>query len=521
MTDLAAQTRPALTTRRLRTAAVPYCLYLLLVSAFWLPYSRQLNADGVSYLSIASEYAAGHWQTAVNTYWSPLFSWLLAAGIASNAPPSVFTRLLLIASGFAGLIGLERLLAGFALDRAIVQGVMITAAPMFCYFALHDVTPDVLALALLLFYLGLTCRQQMTPAQWALAGILGALVYLAKAYCFLFVIAHLAVTAAIRIRAVRNGVAGRTISRYCAAAIGIVILLSAPWFILISKKAGRPTISTAGSYNFALTVGPQNAPMLTRGLFAPPNPYAVSIWEDPDEMHLRAPVEPSICRRFLRRVEIIGRNFEEFVRYQLTASAFAPIILFAFVYGTAKRWRAGEGDIPAVCLLAAYVIYAAGYFFTFVEHRYIWVEDIVLLVMAASLLDSWHRKGLPRRNAFLCVALLTALSFSWAPLFILVKHRNDLHAVNRLVPELQALHLSGNMASNARWDDTQYLAYRLGLRYYGMPAQNSGQANESALIAHNVHYVFVWHVAGAAILQRPGEKMFGSALLDVYALPPT
>src|SRR5687768_6759202 len=38
----------------------------------------QMNPDGVSYLSIASKYLAGHFGDAVNAYWSPLYSWLLA-----------------------------------------------------------------------------------------------------------------------------------------------------------------------------------------------------------------------------------------------------------------------------------------------------------------------------------------------------------------------------------------------------------------------------------------------------------
>ena len=43
-------------------------------------------SDGVSYLEIASYYAAGDWHSALNSYWSPLYSWILALVIALFRP---------------------------------------------------------------------------------------------------------------------------------------------------------------------------------------------------------------------------------------------------------------------------------------------------------------------------------------------------------------------------------------------------------------------------------------------------
>ena len=45
-----------------------------------------VNPDGVSYLDIADAYLRGDWHAAVSTYWSPLYSWLLAAGLAVFRP---------------------------------------------------------------------------------------------------------------------------------------------------------------------------------------------------------------------------------------------------------------------------------------------------------------------------------------------------------------------------------------------------------------------------------------------------
>src|SRR4051794_27074655 len=39
---------------------------------------HRIVADGVSYLEIARNYVKGDWHAALNSYWSPLYSWLAA-----------------------------------------------------------------------------------------------------------------------------------------------------------------------------------------------------------------------------------------------------------------------------------------------------------------------------------------------------------------------------------------------------------------------------------------------------------
>ena len=44
-----------------------------------------VGEDGVSYLDIADSYLRGDWHNAINAYWSPMYSWLLAAAFAVAA----------------------------------------------------------------------------------------------------------------------------------------------------------------------------------------------------------------------------------------------------------------------------------------------------------------------------------------------------------------------------------------------------------------------------------------------------
>lgn len=45
-----------------------------------------MNADGISYLDIGDAYYHGDWGTAINAIWSPLYSWVLGAAMATTNP---------------------------------------------------------------------------------------------------------------------------------------------------------------------------------------------------------------------------------------------------------------------------------------------------------------------------------------------------------------------------------------------------------------------------------------------------
>ena len=41
-------------------------------------YRFWIEPDGVNYLDVANAYLRHDWSVAINSYWSPLYSWLLA-----------------------------------------------------------------------------------------------------------------------------------------------------------------------------------------------------------------------------------------------------------------------------------------------------------------------------------------------------------------------------------------------------------------------------------------------------------
>src|SRR5260370_5925675 len=62
------------------------------------------SADGNNYLEIAIAYLRGDWKNAVNAYWSPLFSWLLALCLGIFRPNPYWESTVLHLLNFAGLL---------------------------------------------------------------------------------------------------------------------------------------------------------------------------------------------------------------------------------------------------------------------------------------------------------------------------------------------------------------------------------------------------------------------------------
>jgi hypothetical protein len=83
-----------------REGVLHYFIIPLLYLALWLvflkDYRHIFNKDEISYISIAEKYARGDFIHAVNAYWAPLLSWLLAPllwlglpyNYAAKTPPS-------------------------------------------------------------------------------------------------------------------------------------------------------------------------------------------------------------------------------------------------------------------------------------------------------------------------------------------------------------------------------------------------------------------------------------------------
>jgi len=475
---------------------ISYAFYLSIVAICWRGYAFRIGPDIVSYVSIAQEYFAGHWWNAVNTFWSPLLSWIIAAGMVTHIPVYALARCLVVIWGLVGLTGIRRLTLQCGLPPDLRTGVLVIAAPMLASFAVMAPSPDFVGVCLMILYLSATSASSSNDRQpWLVAGILGGLLYLTKAYMFGFVITHLTFMTILRLWAAVKKVERRKILSNYLGAIACLLVLSSPWLVLIGLKAGHPMLSETGSWNYAKArMDPEWFPQLTEGLFAPPTSAAVSIWEDPGRMHIPLwnPLTSTEAARW--QIYLVLRNCLYFFYFMIRASVFSIAIVPYFAWVLWRRIRGGQVSYSWACLLSAYVIYPLGYLLIALgEQRYIWIESILLLLMGACVasvfrehLISWHRLG-P------ILTVLLGLSFWGDPLGTLLYHWGEGRDVHSIAESLRPLKLSGNVASNGQWGDSLYICYELGLHYYGIPRKQSGAAVEQELRKKEINYLLVWN----------------------------
>lgn len=354
---------------RLGVASAVGTTVVLLASTGWrMPLF--FNPDAVAYVRIASYWAEGRLGLAVNGYWGPMLSWLIAPWLGLLSEPVLAARV------GAGLGALLFVLAGICVLQALglrpVQRAL--GAWILALFTasrwLDAITPDFLLSALLCFALALLLSPAwiLRPRRQWLAGVLFGVAYLTKAVALPFAVGIVVCTAALNwlCRAAAAGVARRAAGRTLLATAAI----AAPWIVAISFEYGRPVFSTSGAINHAFAgpgyrTGESFHPFAST--FHVPEPGRVTAWEDPSRMDYAfwSPLDGR--REATHQARIVYHN----ARYAVSAleafdwlglglaSALLGFLLHApwRLNLLAERWR--WAVVPVVCLVALYLPVAA------------------------------------------------------------------------------------------------------------------------------------------------------------------
>ena len=231
--------------------------------------SYSMNADGISYLDIGDAYVRGDWEVAINSVWSPMYSWILGGVLRIVKPSMAYEFPLVHLVNFSiyilALICFEYL---WRESRNYQQSTIATEGTaewnifphwmwwglgyaVFVFASLHlisiwSVTPDMLMSAFVYLAAGMLVSMRMGKQSWGLFIIFGmvlGLSYLAKAVMFpmsmLFLIICLVSTTNFRQRL-----------PYVLIAALFFFLFSVPFIAIVSIHEGRFTFSDAGMLTY-------------------------------------------------------------------------------------------------------------------------------------------------------------------------------------------------------------------------------------------------------------------------------
>lgn len=238
----------------------------------WAGRHLPVGADGMAYLDVARAYLRHDWHTAVNGYWGPLYTWLLAIGMRILHPGihnefamAQALNFILLAGALYTFSRYWRAVADWS-KRTSDETAIPAACPSlwivlgYLLFVVNftwnvaDVTPDILvaalvfAIAALLFKLSDGQPHGVGAYSWL--GLLLAVGYYAKAILLYFAVFILA---AMVVQGFRSGSLRRP-----AAAILVFATLVLPFVAILSRAAGHLTAGESGRLNYAWFVnGPE------------------------------------------------------------------------------------------------------------------------------------------------------------------------------------------------------------------------------------------------------------------------
>ncbi|UZN01915.1 ArnT family glycosyltransferase [Cellulomonas sp. S1-8] len=247
------------------------------------------NIDGISYISIARQYAAGHLHDAVNAYWSPLVSWLAAplvrAGVGDITAVVAVNAAASVLGTAVGVAFVWRVTRG----HTVATALFATVAVVFYAGSAHALTPDVLVVAWTTCFVYALLRVDEALAAGrpvvldaTLLGAVCAAGYVTKLFLVPVVVVGLALWLALRL-AGGDGAARRRLLAASGVALLVGLALSAPWVAALTWKYGELTIGSSFDVNMSAKFDPAQSggPTVTDApLWAPPNDRAVSFGED-------------------------------------------------------------------------------------------------------------------------------------------------------------------------------------------------------------------------------------------------
>lgn len=511
--------------RRTLLVVAPLALLGLLLAPL---FRDDIGLDGLAYVSIARQYADGELAAAVNGYWGPLWSWLLVPLLLLGIEPLLAASFLQVGSAVLVLVALRRLADLAGMGPAVRDALALALTPFLLAVAHYGIFVDLLMAAFLLLWCAEVLRSDFAdPAVAARAGLWGGLAVLTKIYALPFVLVHLAVVAVLHVLRARStpGEVGRQARRVAASGaltLLVVGVLFAPWVAALTVSYDRFTVTKSARYNVTIAgPGSQGNPIRYAGLLRPPNPSAVSVWEDPSTMPVDATGWSGGGESADRLVDnvtdnlAIGADLMNDDLLAFTVLGVAGTVLVLLPPGSGRPVPGSR--FVVLGLVAAAGVYASGYLLLFMERRYTWFL-LLLAAVPAGLLVSRLLAAVPerrRRAALLIGAALLAVVTGAQALPRMAAQADEGARAQEVAGALQeAGGLPGPVASNGFWERTAVVCFELECQYYGQPREwELGESLPELLDERGVRSFVAW---GEPLETPPGPEITPAGLQNVH-----
>ncbi len=476
-----------------------YVLFVVLGVLILPAYVHTLNNDAISYISIAMKYVGGHTAEAINPYWSPMYSWLIAGLILLGIPGLYAAKIVSLVAGFGSLVVFCDLCRYFRIDRPLSLILPSAVALLLLYFVTYVITPDLLLVFFLLMYLRLLFEPNIGSRPWhgVVIGIIASLAYLSKTIALPLIIIHSTVTLTYLFFSGSTSQRRRLIIHH-SIALFVFMSLALAWALQISAKHGSFTFGENARVIHS-TLGPQMAdrvPFNVDGLFAPPDEYSTSVWDDPTKI-AREDWSPFQSKaNFFEQLRAMALNAES----MLTATLFPfhvslYVILALFLVLCFSQGISVAERRKAIILSSLWMIMFAIYIPFMAELRYFWIVLVLSVAMGAELLTTFFvvtKVTVFQRWLATVPFMMSFLEYPFLHMCIEYHHGDAFYEIAQQA-NAQTTFVGKNIASD-HWKKGHFFSYYVGGKYFGLPknASESVVLLDRELLNQKIDYYIVW-----------------------------
>lgn len=535
-----------------------FLLYTLGLAAI-LPYAFYYinNPDSFQYISIAQKLADGHFALAINGYWSPMISWLLAIPVFFGMDGVIAFKLLQCIIAFFCIDAWFSLLSlmGFGSKYKRLLGIAII--PFVLSYSILILTPDFLFLTLSLYIINIFLKNEWMNSRRGVLrlGFLGACLYFTKAFGFPFFISLLILSIVFSFFEKDR----KNVLKNYLPVLVVFISITSLWILPLSMKYGQFTLSRVAAFNLSKEVSPLPGqtvylPVLSGPLIAPSDLYAISAWESPGEHVNIHPLKPfQSSEDFNYYLQIVKRNLQSIWYYDFRHQLGGIFILILIFFLLFRKKKERVYDKNFLFLLAVIFLFYGGYSLILVNTRYIWICTLLMLLLSLYLLEKIDLKnpGNYLVLATMYIALLISVKrpmkeilftkdFSIPALWLGKSFTHPLSTMSinyrpekflhKAIKELK-LHpeMHGRIASFGSFDSDRgnyssslFIAHQFNTQYFGlMEPSTSAESMKEQLLHFEVKILLVWNHADFPVKDEEWVKeiYFNSNLgLRVYGL---
>ncbi len=456
-------------------------LFAILFFLFYQKFYYSFGPDFVSYYSIAKHYASGNFKFAINDWWSPMYSWLMALLIKLNINALDANKIIQLCTALYTYIYCCKIVFFFVpcQKHFLAKIVLLSVIPFLAYWALFSDTPDFLASAFLIhfLYLLLLLKNKNSFILTIGSGIIAAFAFYSKSFNFYFIIVF------VFVNFILNFFISKTLFKQKFKQIAWVLpflVFVFIWLFICYTKTNKFQITSRVEpqlcdIKFKTKPNAIIQPYDCSGLFFD-STSLISNWEQPF-LYKQSTKATSLFYSSMNYNNVIS-NISLYLTKYLSKYQLLFLIILLIIY---YKWIM---QYWFLCL-SYIIIYTSGHFLFHLETRFFIMPSLALMILLiVAALNCLHKFNF--KQAPFIIILISAFLICKTPILQLLQYKADLLPYNmKLLANKHNISNAVIAAEPGFFEEALYFSFYTNSKCVGTQLQSTTVANTKIQLLQN------------------------------------